>query len=410
MTVEIVRYIYTLQITKWQAGGPDFFALSMRVGQLMHNHSSKNYQRQKSKLQIDLELFLGHMNKDLGSCSPRDICLYLVWKDSQGKTAIHAPSCLAIGDRKPQCNCPRRLAYGTVAVKISQLKSIFSTQGMPNQWNHISNYGNPVISSEVNIYLHQIKMEQSKGHSTPRQAIPIFANKLRVVGMYIDRQLEKDSKPEKCFILARDHALFTLMFFGGDRAHDVGQMLTQEIKILPDSSGYVIHHTWGKTCRLNKPNIFTIFRCQEKMICPVTALETYINIAKRFSVDLSKGYLFRPLSPSGRVLAQPLQYEAIYERLKFYLDTLAINEGETPHSLRGGCAITFQSKDAQSQSGRNVGAVMQQVGWASEWSAHYYTRSKQMDKTMGVALSMAQDATLTGTGFTDVTQLGKAFP
>ena len=50
--------------------------------------------------------------------------------------------------------------------------------------------------------------------------------------MYIDRQLEKVSKPEKCFMLARDCALFTHVF-GEDRAHDVGQLLTEGMKILP---------------------------------------------------------------------------------------------------------------------------------------------------------------------------------
>lgn len=31
----------------------------------------------------------------------------------------------------------------------------------------------------------------------------------------------------------------------------------------------------------------------------------------------------------------------MYERLKFYLKILGIDEGETPHSLRAGCAITL---------------------------------------------------------------------
>ena len=48
-----------------------------------------------------------------------------------------------------------------------------------------------------------------------------------------------------------------------------------------------------------------------------------------------------------------MSYSAIYERLKTYLSVLGIDEGEKPHSMRAGCAVTLallgsvQTKDVR---------------------------------------------------------------
>ena len=121
------------------------------------------------------------------------------------------------------------------------------------------------------------------------------------------------------------------------------------------------------------------------MTCPVQGLEKYLEISRRFSIDLSTGYLFRPVSPEGVVLDAPLSYEATHDRLKFYLNTLGINQGETPHSLRAGCAISMRETTPQS----NQEAVMSHVGWRSQTSADHYTRSAQMDQASASARVMA---------------------
>lgn len=47
------------------------------------------------------------------------------------------------------------------------------------------------------------------------------------------------------------------------------------------------------------------------------------------------------MTENGRVLDAPVTYSAMYERLKFHLKILGIDEGDTPHSLRAGCAISL---------------------------------------------------------------------
>lgn len=56
--------------------------------------------------------------------------------------------------------------------------------------------------------------------------------------------------------------MFKLQFFAGDRAPDISNILVQEVKEIPDKSGYVFSHTYSKTLRGGdgKSNIFIIKR------------------------------------------------------------------------------------------------------------------------------------------------------
>jgi integrase len=314
--------------------------------------------------------------------------------------------CPEIGNKKSPCLCPRRLAQ--FAGKIFRLKPIFETLGRCG-----SNL-NPAVTTTVANYLSEIGAKQSIAHVTPFQAKPIFIKKLHLIALYIDRHLEKlDISPISRFIFARDQALFKFIFFSGDRAHDAGIMLIQEIRLLPENAGYLIRHTTGKTHRVDKPRIFSLFRCAITTLCPVEGLQQYISIAGSMGITLSSGYLFRPTC-LNMVLDKSLSYAAIYERFQFYLNQLGINEGETPHSFRGGCAITFREV-AQANQASSTEALMQHVGWATEWSAAHYSRSHKQEyaATMARAMSFSCENLLSkadGNGFMDHSELAKAFP
>jgi integrase len=277
--------------------------------------------------------------------------------------------------------------------------------GRVRPWGELD--GNPAISEEVAIYQKQIKIEQSKAHVAPKQAKPIFISKLRKMVLYIDRHLASEKDAAAAFLLARDQALLKLMFFGGDRAHDLGVMLTQEIKQLPRGQGFLIRHTWGKTLRIDKPKIFSVLRCQDAVLCPVVALERYFAVANRYGIDLSSGYLFRPII-RDLLLDRPLSYEAVYARLKFYLRSLGLDEGETPHSFRGGCAISLH---AAAGGDKDLASVMQHIGWATEASAKHYARSDRGNQAVANANLMAKLHTATNVErqFVDEQDLDKAF-
>lgn len=315
------------------------------------------------------------------------------------KTQIHDRLCPNLGKNgKMSCLCPTRLASGTVENLILYLTDIFEYVGKGRFWNTALNSGNPAASETVKQYIKAIQEEQAKAHIVPRQAKPIFITKLRSIATYIDRELRRsDLSLREKFVLYRDQALLKLQFFAGDRASDVAIVLSQEVKKLDDNSGFVFNHTFGKTLRggSNKCNTFVLKRCDDKVICPVLGLESYYAFMTNHGASLKSGYLFRIITESGRVLQKPVSYSSIYERLRGYLITLGIFEGETPHSMRAGCAITLAFSDnADTQS------VMNHIGWKSERMAHYYTRASTIRDASQVACSLAKSAEFQNTDAT----------
>ena len=57
----------------------------------------------------------------------------------------------------------------------------------------------------------------------------------------------------------------------------------------------------GKSLRDGSANLFGIRRHSDLSLCSVKALELYIAISSALSPDLLSGYLFRPLSSSGKI-------------------------------------------------------------------------------------------------------------
>jgi hypothetical protein len=112
-----------------------------------------------------------------------------------------------------------------------------------------------------------------------------------------------------------------------------------------------------------------------------------MELAKSSDIDLSRGYLFRPVNQLGEVENRPLSYEAIYDRLKHYLGLLDLDAGETPHSIRAGCAISLRSVSTSDTSINQI--IGNHVGWFSEGSVAHYTRSQQFDQASKLSKAMA---------------------
>ncbi|KAL9955934.1 hypothetical protein ACROYT_G037338 [Oculina patagonica] len=166
----------------------------------------------------------------------------------------------------------------------------------------------------------------------------------------------------------RDQAFLKILFFSGDRGSDLGNDKTPEILRFPSDDGFLFNHIWGKTLRDGTFNVFGIRRHPNSAICPVTAIETYVAICAKLAIDLSKGYLFRPTNPQGDVVGKPLSGSTAQQRLELYLKEAHLDEGETLHSLRSGCAITL------ALSGAQLADVMSHVGWKNGQTALYYMK------------------------------------
>ena len=332
--------------------------------------------KRNRSLEADFRVFIENYTEhgNILLASPGDITSFLADRDTCGKTTVHIVDCPSIMDRDPECSCPKRLAFGTLLNIISLLHGLFDKIGLQGQWNPVTSSGNPVMSPEVMLYKKGIKKEQSQGHVLIKQAKLLFLDKLSMIIDHINNVLVGPLLSRKRFIALRDKAFFLMQFFSGDRAGDLGHMLAQEIKALPDDSGIVVTHTDGKNLSVGRTNVYSIPKCPESSLCVISALDKYSSGCEKMGVSLKYGYLFRPVTESGMVLDQPLSYNAVYDRLKYYLQFLNVYDGETPHSLRGACAMMMAA-----QGGPDLAPeVMKHIGWFDQKSLSLYSRNVQL--------------------------------
>jgi integrase len=358
--------------------GIDAGVLNARLRALESTSINSGYSRKKKSLLLELEDFLSRTSKEgVNTASPEDVKRFLVWKDKGGKTQVHDISCVFLGKIGVyDCGCPKRLAAGTVQSVVGQLKSVFSPiRG--TSWDEQCQCGNPSASLAVKEYVRAVVKEQARSRVQVKQANPLFVDKLGKVTSYIeDRGKSNKILRQDRYILARDQAFFKIQFFAGSRAGDLCSTLAQDIRKLKDGSGLVFTYTMGKTLGNGKRHEFCLLRMGNKSLCPVEGLDRYLSLARQVGIDLSAGFLFRPVSvDKSQVLDVGVSYSVMYARLKHYLSVLDIYDGETLHSLRGGCAVTLAA------AGVSQSDIMQHIGWQSASSVNRYTRSQTMFAT-----------------------------
>ena len=350
----------------------DLPAIDNRIQVLQQRNLSSAYSKQKQSLKEELENFLYALpgRKTLFDAIPFDVCRFLVYKDAMGKTQPHSNGCPYTGQRGVfSCHCPRCLSYNTVDSYIGKLRSIFSDAGRQGDWKRSLHLGNPASDEHVTLYLKQVTAEQLQAHVTPKQATPIFPDKLLLLSRHLEKRLLLPNlSPSEMSVAARDQAFFKCLFYSGDRAGDLDLVKTPEIARFPEDSGLLFNHVWGKTLRDGSSNLFGMRRHPNPALCPIRAVEMYVAVSREIGIDLSRGYLFRPTDQKGRIVDQPLTSSMAESRLKLYLRQANIDADETLHSFRSGCALTLTF------SGSNLTDVMSHVGWSSPSTAQYYLK------------------------------------
>lgn len=188
--------------------------------------------------------------------------------------------------------CRKGLSSNTLAGMITNLKHVLMSAGKGESLNAGTQEGNAACLLLIKQHLKIVREEQAMARIVPKQAKPMFGGKLNSISAYIRNRLHsfKDFlMPQEKYTLLRDQAMFKLQFFAGDRASDISNFPTQDIKFLPDDSGFVFNrHMFRKTLRGDdgKTNTFAILRYSDNLTCPIVGLETYISGSKSLGIDL----------------------------------------------------------------------------------------------------------------------------
>jgi hypothetical protein len=144
------------------------------------------------------------------------------------------------------------------------------------------------------------------------------------------------------------------------RGKQLGETRSESIMRFPDDRGLLFNYVFGKTLRNGTKHVFGVLRSEDAVLCPVTAVDEYVQGAARLGVELGGHgrYLFPPCR-DGRVSAGPLKSAQLNEDLKYWLTRCHIFGGETMHGMRSGGSIE------KSLSGESLHSVMQLAYWKS---------------------------------------------
>ena len=351
----------------------------------------KPYTKQVSHLQRELESFLASLPspKSLLSATPDDLICFLIWRDRFGKTIIHHDYCPYFGTslRRLTCDCPRRLAAATVDNNIAKLRNIFLPTSRSDTVSMGFASSNPAAHPSVKRYLTSVREEQGKACVTARQAVPFFFDKFKLLCTYLRQEcLARDHTSTSRYLFARDLAFFSVDFYSGDRASDLGRVKTKEILSLPAKEGLLFRHTFGNTLRGSDVHAFAVRPCADLVVYPVNNLFLYVHLSDAMGINLRTGYLFRVVNNKGQIMPDAFQGSAVGNRLKKHLTTLKISDGETMHSFRAGCSITLSLLGASDDD------VAQHVGWKSLATARYYTQTRHIMNTSKTAALLSESA------------------
>ena len=284
---------------------------------------------------------------------------------------VHKDSCQFFGlQGKQSCNCPTRLSAGTVDSLIGKLRSIFNALGRTSDWDDRFGSGNPASHLCVKQYLKSIQSEQPRARVSPKQASPVFFDKYK--NHLRQLLLGNNISPTERYIYARDLAFFSLDFFSGDRASDLGRIKTVDVLKHPDGSSLLFHQRVGKTLRGKTSRALAVKQTAYPAICPVRNLQFFVELCNSMRLDLSAGFLFRPTSKKGGVINAPLLASTVQARLTKYLSSLGINDGEIAHGFRSGTSILLRLLGVSRED------VAKHIGWKSTALVDFYTQGDKV--------------------------------
>ena len=278
-------------------------SINKRFAHFRESYRNKPYERQKDSLEVQLSSFLFSLvpSKKLSAATADDIVKFLICKDLAGKRRLHLPSC-----SRKTCDCPKRLAAGTVDSYIGKLRSVFNKLGHTGM-------SNPLSHPTIKEYLKFVREEQAQQPLPPRQAVPLFYDKFVRLITYLRGLIAGGSElsPLNRYLLVRDVTFFVVDFYSGDRASDLGRLQADQVFRLKDREGFLLNFTFGKTIRAGLSCPFALLRIPNVPVCPVFWLNYYIAACKALGVPLLSEYLFRSSEHKKTVSHRPLGGSAV---------------------------------------------------------------------------------------------------
>ena len=191
---------------------------------------------------------------------------------------------------------------------------------------------------------------------------PILISDLKQIIDVINQQNSEDIKK------LRDKSIILIGFSGGFRRNEIVSLDYEDLEFVYE--GVKINIKRSKTDQFGEGSIKAIPYFDNKLYCPVTVLERWLNVSK-----LKKGPLFRRFSKGSKLSNYRLTDQTVALLIKNYLNLAGIDsKNYSGHSLRSGFATSAAESGAEERS------IMAMTGHKSTEMVRRYIKEANLFK------------------------------
>lgn len=248
------------------------------------------------------------------------------------------------------------LAPSTLHLRLSGLRS----------WHLSHGFSDPTSANIVSEVMRGIRHEHNRA---PKKAEPLLLDDIIIIAAHLERRhadAVAAGSVKNALSSARDKALLLIGFWRGYRCSDLARIEIQNISF--ESDKVEIFLPTSKADRSNAGDTQWAPRMDNKLICPVKALEDYVWLFAKKS-----GPLFVSISRRGEVGETGLSAKSVTSLLR----KMIVASGAplsaasfSSHSLRRG----FSTWSVRA-IGWDMNALASYVGWSSVQTAAEYVQA-----------------------------------
>ena len=167
---------------------------------------------------------------------------------------------------------------------------------------------------------------------------PILINDLKKIIDVINQQKIKDIKK------LRDKSIVLIGFSGGFRRNEIVSLDVEDLEFVFEGLKITVNRS--KTDQFGEGFIKGLPYFENKLYCPVTTVQRWLNISK-----IKKGPLFRRFIKGSKLSGNRLTDQTVALIIKQYLNFAGINSSNySGHSLRSGFATSVAEAGAEERS------------------------------------------------------------
>ena len=354
--------------------------ISARVTSLRADIESKPHSKSKCAEFLQFQKFLESRmlapkrKRTVFEASPEDVIDFLAHRDvsGAGKTIVHTHSCMS--REATGCECPRRMAAGTMRGIASRIRTRFYELGTAGPWDCLSAAGNPAESNAVSGFLKAVDEEQARagcGVLTARDRALLpgkFQSFVKRLRLFASEKYDAGQKAQYIRVLF-DIAWFCIQYRSLNRGDEIGSLRAAQTAFGPNDCCILFQFTWSKTARCKSDAFeFAVQSRPEDATCPVIALRRYLKMATRllgWSWSSNGAFIF-PQTTKNQPTSMGMSASAMQQRFTAYLRLFGMFEGEGLHGLRAGGALSMALQ------GASLKEIMLQGFWKKPETARHY--------------------------------------